>query len=171
MRKVLLVGLDGTSWRLLERWIKAGKLPTISRLLEQGVHGTLLSTIPCQTSPALPTLYTGKNPGALGVFDFTMSDGTLVKSQDIEYKAIWDVLGELGYKSCIVNLSTIYPPQKINGVMVSGVCPLRDSEYTYPKEVQAKTQGFHIGKGKLKAIWTGLHNGVPSAVEEPNSLS
>lgn len=170
MKKVLLVGLDGTSWRLLEPWLEMEKLPAIARLLKQGAHGTLLSTIPCRTSPALPTLYTGKNPGALGVFDFTMSDGTLVKSQDIEYKAIWDVLGEFGYKSCIVNLSTIYPPQKVNGIMVSGACPFRDSEYTYPKKVQAQTQGFHVGASKLKAIWAGVRNGAPSAVEELGAL-
>jgi len=170
VRKVLVVGLDGASWRLLDPWIEKGHLPTLARLVRQGAYGTLLSTIPCRTSPALPAFYTGKNPGALGVFDFTMSDGTLVKSQDIKYKAIWDVLGEFEYKSCIVNLSTIYPPQAINGVMVSGVCPCKDSEYTYPKAVRAKTQGFHIGKSKLKAIWTGLRDGDRSAVEKLKTL-
>jgi predicted AlkP superfamily phosphohydrolase/phosphomutase len=170
VRKVLLVGLDGTSWKLLRPWVERGKLPTIARLLEQGAHGTLLSTIPCRTSPALPAFYTGKNPGTLGVFDFAFSDGSLVLAQNIEYKAIWDVVGEFGYKSCVVNLSTIYPPQAINGVMVSGVCPYKDSEYMYPKAVRAKTQGFHVGKNKLKAIWTGLRDGDPSAVEELKAL-
>ena len=170
VKKVLLIGLDGASWELMESWIEQRKLPTISRLLEQGAHGTLLSTIPCRTSPALPTFYTGKNPGALGVFDFSMSDGTLVKSDDIEYKAIWDVLGDLGHKSCIMNLSTIYPPQQLNGVMVSGACPFKDSEYTYPKEIQAQTKGFHVGGNKLRTIWRGLGKGDQSAVEELKAL-
>lgn len=170
MKKVFVVGLDGASWQLLEPWIEKGELPTLARLFRQSAHGTLLSTIPCRTSPALPAFYTGKNPGALGVFDFTRSDGSLVRSQDVEYKTIWDVLGEVGYKSCVVNLSTIYPPQKINGVMVSGACPFRNSEYTYPKEIQAGTRGFHIGKRKLREIAAGLRDGDQSAVEELKAL-
>ena len=67
--KLLLIGLDGGTWKLLKNWIDDGSLPNLARLYNEGSRGTLLSTIPSSTCPALPALFTGKNPGNIGIFD------------------------------------------------------------------------------------------------------
>src|SRR3990172_11273772 len=68
--KVVLIGLDGGTYRVLNPLMEEGRLPNIARLLKNGSHGTLLSTIPPVTAPAWTSLLTGKNPGKHGIFNF-----------------------------------------------------------------------------------------------------
>ena len=70
MAKVLIVGLDGATWRVLEPWARAGRLPHLAALMARGTWGTLRSTVPALTLPAWSSLTTGRNPGAHGVFAF-----------------------------------------------------------------------------------------------------
>ena len=51
--KVLVIGLDGATFDLIKPWAAEGRLPTLRRLLEKGAHGSLRSTIPPMTGPAL----------------------------------------------------------------------------------------------------------------------
>ncbi len=71
MDKLLIIGLDGATFDLIQPWAQEGKLPHLARLLEEGVHGTLRSTIPPMSPPAWTSFVTGKNPGKHGIFDFT----------------------------------------------------------------------------------------------------
>src|SRR5512139_2262734 len=70
MTKLIIIGLDGATFDLIKPWAAEGKLPTLARLMHDGVTGDLESTLPPVTSPAWPTFMTGKNPGKHGVFDF-----------------------------------------------------------------------------------------------------
>ncbi len=45
---VLIIGLDGVQWSLLDPWLNEGELPTLSKLLSGGVKGDLKTTIPIQ---------------------------------------------------------------------------------------------------------------------------
>lgn len=51
-RKVIVIGLDGATFDLIKPWAAEGKLPTLRKLMAEGVHGTLTSTIPFATIPA-----------------------------------------------------------------------------------------------------------------------
>ena len=70
MSRVLVIGIDGGTFDLIRPWAEAGDLPNLARLMAEGVHGPLESTLPPVTSPAWPTFATGKNPGKHSVFDF-----------------------------------------------------------------------------------------------------
>ena len=152
-KKVLLIGLDGTTWKVIKPWVDWGFLPTLQTLMENGTWGVLESTIPCLSSPAIPSFFTGKNPAKLGFFDFVKPDGTLVSYRDIKEPAIWDILGDYGYKSMVVNVRTTYPPKKINGIMISGMPPSEESEYTYPPDLKKKVDGFHLENGEFRRLW------------------
>lgn len=141
--KLLIIGLDGAPWSLIEEWSDEGKLPFFQKLRQEGASGRLQSTIPALTSPALPAFYTGKNPAKLGVFDFTNLKGDLVSSYDIKEKTIWEILSEKGIKSFIVNLRTTYPPKPFKGVIIAGGCPSEESGYVFPKEIKEKIKGFY----------------------------
>jgi predicted AlkP superfamily phosphohydrolase/phosphomutase len=67
--RVLIIGLDGASFEVLKPLMEQGDLPTISNLIKTGVSGTLKSTLPPVTIPAWVSMFTGKNPGKIGVFD------------------------------------------------------------------------------------------------------
>lgn len=133
-KKALIIGLDGATWDLLKPWAESGKLPVFKKLMENGVHGTLKSTIPPHTCPAMPSIYTGKNSDKIGVFGFHKQDGNLVSFKDINSQTIWDLLGENGYKSFISYMKTTYPPGNINGAIIA------DFGSVYPKELQKEVE-------------------------------
>ena len=135
----MVIGLDGATWNLLDPWILENKLPTFKRLIKSGIKGVLKSTIPSWTSPALPSLYTGMNPGNLGVFSFIKPDGSLVSSTDIKYPTIWNILDTYNFKSCIVNIPMTFPPERLNGIMICGpYLPSYKCDYTYPKDLKRR---------------------------------
>lgn len=142
--KLAVIGLDGATWKILEKGIQAGKLDRFKEKREEGVYSTLVSTIPAITCPALPTLFTGKNPAKLGIFDFRDSTGAIVSYDKITGPAVWDLLGEDGYDCCVANVRITYPPRIKKGVMISGLLtPSEQSEYVYPKEMKEEVKDFH----------------------------
>ena len=152
-RKLLLVGLDGVSWDVIKPWMDQGYLPTFKKLTSNGTWGVLKSTIPCLSVPAIPSFFTGKNPAKLGFFGFIKPDGSLVSFNDIVEPTIWDLLGQYGYKSMIVNLRATYPPKSVFGVLISGLPPSEESTYTYPPHIKEKVKGFHLESKELQTLW------------------
>jgi len=63
---LLIIGLDGADWRILNPWIEQGALPHLATLRAQGRWGDLRSTIRPESSTAWSTFATGVNPGRHG---------------------------------------------------------------------------------------------------------
>jgi len=57
--QVLVIGLDGATWRVLDPWSHAGRLPHLTALMERGARGILQSTVPALTLPAWSSCMTG----------------------------------------------------------------------------------------------------------------
>lgn len=67
---VVLLGLDGADWRVIEPLVEAGEMPHMARLMEEGARGPL-ATLPDANSAVLwASIYTGKTPREHGVLDF-----------------------------------------------------------------------------------------------------
>ncbi len=144
MPQLLLIGLDGATWDILRPAMRAGKLPFLASRVGAGASGILLSTIPCRTSPALPTLFTGKNPGSTGLFDFVKSDGSPVSSADIGSPFLWEIANRSGKTACVVNVRFTYPPRPLDGVLIcGGLTHVPGQSYTYPPAVQSQIEEFH----------------------------
>lgn len=73
-QKVLILGLDGIDPRLLQLWMKEGKLPYFQRLARQGDFLPLRTSIPPQSPVAWSNFATGTNPGGHAIFDFIHRD-------------------------------------------------------------------------------------------------
>ncbi len=145
MNKVFLLGLDGGTWDILNLGISKGILPNFEKIIKKGSAGVLKSTIPCSTIPALPALFTGKNPGNLGVFGLKGHAGASVSLKNVEDLKIWDILNTYNYTSCVVNVSHAYPPIRINGIFVSGQpIPDPDSEFTFPQHLKKELPDFTV---------------------------
>lgn len=139
--KVLVVGLDGACWDLIEEWIEMGELPNIKKLRENGVWGKLKSSIPPITCPAWKCFSTGKNPGKLGVYwwneiDMDKKEVRPASAKKFKSKEIWDYLNEQGIKTGIIGMPLTYPPKEVNGFMISGGPTCELNGYTYPFELQ-----------------------------------
>lgn len=133
--KLLIVGIDGATFNLIKPWADEGHLPHLAKLMSDGVQADLASTLPPVTSPAWPTFMTGCNPGKHGVFDFIHPQGNnfaLVNSTRIRQPTIWQRLSKLGYKVGVLNVPVTYPPQPLNGYMVTGILSPKGSEIAYP---------------------------------------
>lgn len=73
-KRVLLIGLDGATFNIINPLIKQGKLKNIARLMNNGAYGILNSTIPLVSPVAWTTMITGVNPGNHNIFDFVHKD-------------------------------------------------------------------------------------------------
>src|SRR5438105_1769979 len=126
--RALIIGIDGGTMDIVEPLVRAGRLPNLARIMARGVSGTLSSVIPPITSPAWSTILSGKNPGKHGVFDFKRPRlGTRevpVNSTDIKADPLWRLLSRAGKTCCLLNVPMTYPPEPVNGHIVSGFpCP------------------------------------------------
>lgn len=153
-RQLVIIGLDGGTFKIIDPLIAQGKLPNIESLTKSGVKAVLKSTYPPITAAAWVSFMTGKNPGKHGFYDFreydpteyTMSKIPMEKdavsdkvsnlhSSRFHGNTIWDFLSEAGYEVNVVTVPVTYPPWKVNGRMVSGYpSPDYDKPKTFPPE-------------------------------------
>ncbi|MCK4831862.1 MAG: alkaline phosphatase family protein, partial [Anaerolineales bacterium] len=140
--RILVLGVDGATFDLIEPWAAAGYLPNFARLMAGGVHGELESTLPPVTSPAWPSFMTGCNPGKHGVFDFIRPQGDgfgLVNSTSIRQPTIWQILSDAGLKVGVMNVPVTFPAQPVNGFMITGLLsPARGGDVCYPADLLSR---------------------------------
>ncbi len=140
--RVIVIGLDGATWDLIDPMVREGKLPCIARLVEEGKRADLISCIPPTTFPAWKCYSTGMGPGKLGVFgmfrpDFQRRRIEIPSSLSFGRPELWDTLGDMGFRVCVLNMPTTYPVKEVNGAMVGG--PFSSSSgYTYPPDIERR---------------------------------
>lgn len=127
MTRILVLGLDGATFDVLNPLIEDGILPNIKRLCENGANGILQSTMPPVTGPAWLSLATGQSPGRTGIYDFIRrepeSDGytfRFLEGKEYRNSSVWDYLGEADISVGVVDYPLLSPPYAIEGFMVCG---------------------------------------------------
>lgn len=147
-KRVVLVGLDSASPELVfGRFLN--ELPNIKKMAEKGIYGRLESCIPPITIPAWACMVTSKTPGELGLYGFrhrkddSYTEFRIPTFDSIKTKALWNILGEHGKKSCLVSVPPTYPPREINGIVISCfLTPSAENEYTYPKDLKKEIEAL-----------------------------
>jgi predicted AlkP superfamily phosphohydrolase/phosphomutase len=140
--KVLVIGLDGATFDLLGPWIEAGELPNLKRLMARGASGRLRSTLPPISSSSWTSFTTGVNPGKHGVVDFVYPGAdsykvTMVNAATCRARSVWNWLNDAGRRVGLLGIPTTYPPEPVNGFIVSGfLAPGPTSEWAYPPELK-----------------------------------
>jgi predicted AlkP superfamily phosphohydrolase/phosphomutase len=123
IKPVVIIGLDGATFDLIEPWSQAGHLPNLARLMSEGAWGRLQSTEPPHSAPAWATFSTGLNPGRHGVYFFVApsrdkSRFRPVSAESIRGRRLWQLVSDQGGRVGIVNVPMSYPPVPVNGYMV-----------------------------------------------------
>jgi len=140
--KVLVIGLDGVTLDLLGPWIEAGELPNLQKLINEGASGKLRSTLPPISSSSWSSFATGVNPGKHGLVDFVYPGAdsykvSMINATSRQTRALWNWLNDDGYKVGLLGIPTTYPPEPVDGFMISGfLSPGPDSEWAYPPELK-----------------------------------
>ncbi len=154
--RVVVVGLDGATFDLIMPWVQAGKLPTLARLLDESAAAPLESVLHPFTAQAWSSMVTGANQGKHRIFDFWERDFhtygfRLTNASFRSLPALWTLLSQVGRRVIVLNVPMTYPPETVNGVLVSGWdTPGMGAAFTYP-----------LG---LKAELTSLGNGQPYVI-------
>ena len=143
--RVFVIALDGATFDVIKPWMQAGNLPNLQSLVQSGVHGDLESTYPPLTGPAWGSFMTGKTPVNHGVLEFFRRapygyNQVLNSRQDVDGRSIWRVLSDAGKKVGVLGVPLIYPPEAVNGFLVTGLLTPRqpDVTFTYPPELGAE---------------------------------
>jgi predicted AlkP superfamily phosphohydrolase/phosphomutase len=153
MSRVLVIGLDGATLDLVEPWAKSGRLPHLKVLMKNGCYGTLNSVYPVLSSAAWASFMTGLNPGKHGVYDFFRRDASsyqlrLVNRSFIHGQPVWNALGDQDIPGVVINVPMTYPPEPVNGVIVTGLGTPNNKPFTLPVELSEDLtrRGYVVNK-------------------------
>jgi predicted AlkP superfamily phosphohydrolase/phosphomutase len=122
-RRVLVIGIDGASFRVADPLMKSGLMPNLAKIASEGVSGPLTSARPLLSPRIWNSIATGKRARKHGITGFARKDRDgnphLMLSHDRKAHALWNIASDAGHSVVVVNWWNTYPPEKINGVMIS----------------------------------------------------
>ena len=152
MGKVFVLGLDGMPPMLaFNKWEK--HMPNLNKLIKNGCHGEMQTTIPPSTIVAWSAFCSGRDAGELDVYAYThqtkknshkrkFSDSTCKKKP-----MIWDELTKQKKRSIVLNVPLTYPSSKLNGKMVTDfLTPEINDKCCYPSFFKKNLKKFYKGK-------------------------
>jgi predicted AlkP superfamily phosphohydrolase/phosphomutase len=165
LKKVIVIGLDGLEPTIVEAMLDRGELPNLAHIRQSGSYSRLKTTYPAQTPVAWSSFATGTNPGGHGIFDFIsrdpatyLPDAALSRferprsvfaapqvANQRQGLPLWQTLSAAGIPSVVLRCPCTFPPDELNGRMISGVGvpDLRGSQnkgtfYTQDKNAKAR---------------------------------
>jgi len=120
--KILVLGFDGASPKLIDEWID--ELPMLRAFRKQGMLGQTIPPIPAQTPVAWTTFMTGKNPGKHGIFSFAMrEEGTyerkIIGPEMLKSKTLPRILSEAGKNVVTINVP-MSDKEGVGGLVIPG---------------------------------------------------
>src|SRR5581483_9772416 len=139
--RVLVIGIDGATFRLMRPLMQQGYMPFLSEVEQRGALGTLTTIYPPVTAPAWSSFMTGKNPGKHGVYEFLhRKRGTLeqipVNAGMLGSETLWEMMTKAGKRMVIVSVPLCYPPFAVNGTLMSDfLAPKGARDLSYPPEL------------------------------------
>lgn len=122
--KVLVIGLDGADWSILDPLIAQGRLPNLGRLQREGVRSRLLTISPALSPVVWTSVATGVEPRRHGILDFLVPDpstkqGQPVTSAQRRVPAIWNLLSDANVPVGVTGWWATWPAEEVRGYLVS----------------------------------------------------
>lgn len=158
---VIVIGLDGADWNIINPLLARGKLPHLGRLIKEGSSGVLETVRPTKSPVIWTSIATGKTMLKHGVLDWVYVKENNIEIpysvEDRNVKPAWKILSEGGFSVGVVNWFCTFPAQEVNGFLVSDrfrvsvdkyleedvvTYPAELKDSIFPKVVQFKDQKF-----------------------------
>jgi len=157
-KKVLIVGIDGVPYSLLDAYIKKDVMPNLKKILSQGFRlHQMNASIPDVSSVSWTSFNTGVNPGEHGIYGFTDLKPNsyslcFPNLGDVKAPPFWDILGKgnrktstlsqtyhpriaHSYRSIIFNVPHTYPASPMNGILISGFVAIDLKKAVFPESI------------------------------------
>ena len=170
-KKLLVIGLDGASFNVLDPLIQQGHLKNLVALIAEGARADLETTFPPITAVAWSSFMTGKNPGKHGIFEFVRLDHDskrelAVNASFRQGHAIWDLLSDAGDRVVVHNFPCTYPPHEVNGLMIADfMTPRGRRDFTYPPALLSELEE-KFGPYRLHLSQTYASGNVEGVLDE-----
>jgi tetratricopeptide (TPR) repeat protein len=122
--RLLLIGLDGADWDVIDPMIARGELPHLAALRRAGAWGRLRSNVPTLSPLLWTTVATGKSPDRHGINDFLVVDPKSGKRVPInatfrKVRAFWNILSEADLPVDVIAWWASWPAEPIRGHLIS----------------------------------------------------
>lgn len=122
--RILLIGLDGADWQIIDALIAEGRLPNLARLKRTGAHTSLRSEPPMLSPLLWTSIATGKPAAEHGIIDFLVADPKTgrkvpITSAHRKVRALWNITSQAGLSTHVVAWWATWPAEEIAGSMVS----------------------------------------------------
>ncbi len=150
--RVIVVGFDGFSFRVLDRLLPAGQMPHFQKLMDDGARIALKSTDFPSSAVAWPAIVTGCHSSETGLESFfTLDSDTyefkLTNATFRNRKAVWEQISEQGKRSIVMNVPMTYPPDDIDGITIAGILSPDKGAFTFPKTLSPvlRQMGYRTG--------------------------
>ena len=145
MKRSFVLGLDGLPFSLLQSWFDAGKLPRFAGFAKKYNIKQMNSVYPTVSSVAWTTYATGVNPAEHGIFGFIDRNPNpfeifIPTASDRKAPTIWQKLSDQEKKVVIINVPLTYPPEPVNGILISGFLCTDINKVSYPESISEKLQ-------------------------------
>jgi predicted AlkP superfamily phosphohydrolase/phosphomutase len=151
VKKVIVLGLDGLEPTICEKMMEDGELPNMKRLMETGAYRRLGTSTPALSPVAWSTFATGADSSRHAIYDFLTRDRRTylpkLSSSEVyggqrffhlgplrvpygkggvrmlrKSRSFWKVLSDHGIFCSVLRVPITFPVEKINGVMIAGMC-------------------------------------------------
>lgn len=121
---VIFIGLDGADWQLLDAYMRAGSMPNLKALVNEGIAGDLLTDHPPLSPLLWTTMMTGVSPLEHEVLDFTRFHPATgrkepITSDERKVPAIWNMATQAGRSAAVFGLWATYPAEPVRGLLLS----------------------------------------------------
>lgn len=110
--RVVVVGVDGGSWNLIDPMMAAGELPNLAALAARGITGRLATVEPVNSPAVWTSLATGRTPRAHGVTAF------LVDRHTLRVPTTWERLAASGLRVGLYDYLVTWPARELPGGFV-----------------------------------------------------
>jgi predicted AlkP superfamily phosphohydrolase/phosphomutase len=140
-KKLLCIGLDACAPEMILKYQRY--MPNLTRLMNKGVYGDLVTPPPPTTANGWQLILYGKNAAKINLFTFEHSRDYIMhffdKTDKLKGKRIWDYLTSNNLKTICFNVPGTYPVKEMDGVLVSSFCSTGD-KWAYPETVKQELE-------------------------------
>ncbi len=148
--KMFVLGLDGTPYSLLKDGLLKEVMPHLSGIMAQ--NGRRMNSVyPTVSSVAWATYMTGVDPSGHNIFGFvdripnpfSLKIPTAI---DRRGTSLWKELSQKGKRVIVINVPMTYPPEEVNGILVSDFLCTDINKVSYPSSFNSylKDKGYVI---------------------------
>ncbi|MFQ5701590.1 MAG: tetratricopeptide repeat protein, partial [Acidobacteriota bacterium] len=124
VRRVLLIGLDGADWKIIDPLIAVGRMPHLEEVIRSGARARLRTITPTLSPIVWTSIATGVGPQRHGILDFIAPGGRTGQSIPVtssmrRVKAIWNMVSGRRRTAGIIAWWASWPAEKVDGFVVS----------------------------------------------------